>query len=272
MTSSTGPDPRPPATFLTLPDRARKPRRTGITHVLDDGVPLAEARARLDSAAACIDVWKFGWGLAYIDPQLDAKLALLEAAGVRACTGGTLLEIAWLQGATDAFFEWAAAHGFPCVEVSCGTVPMSRDDKDRLIAAAAQHFTVLAEVGAKDPAVPVSPERWAADAAADLAAGASCVVTEGRASGTVGLFDPDGTVRREVVDAVVAAVGVERVLFEAPRRSQQAWLIGLFGSDVNLGNIPVADVLAVETLRLGLRSDTLRTVAVPAEPAGGAQP
>lgn len=254
-----GAAPRP--AFLTLPSRTTKPRRTGLTHVLDDGIPLEEAAQRLGNAGAHIDLWKFGWGISYIDPQLDAKLELLAAHGVRACTGGTLLELAWLQGVAPAFLDWAAARGFACVEVSAGSVSMTRQVKDQLIGAAAERFTVLAEVGGKDPAAVVSPEQWAADARADLEAGATLVVTEGRASGTVGLFHPDGSVRSGVVDAVVGAVGVDHLLFEAPRRDQQAWLIERFGSDVNLGNIRLDQVLGLETLRLGLRSDTLHAVA-----------
>jgi len=115
---------------------------------------------------------------------------------------------------------------------------------------------VLAEVGAKDPLAEVGAQAWAQEAAADLAAGATWVVTEGRESGTVGLFTADGAVRTEVVDAVVAAVGVGSTVFEAPRKDQQAWLIRRFGPDVNLANIAPRDALGLEALRLGLRADT----------------
>lgn len=242
--------------FLTLPGRTAKPRRHGVSHVLDNGMSAAEAEQRLAAASAWIDIWKFGWGTAYIDPSLEAKLELLAAQGVLACVGGTLLEISWRQGVVEEFWDWAEAAGFPCVEVSCGTVPMSRADKDKLIGSAASRFTVLTEVGLKDPTVPPSAARWAADARADLAAGARWVITEGRESGTVGLYDATGEVRADLADAVAEAAGLENVLFEAPRRAQQAWLIRRFGPNVNLGNIPPADALAVETLRLGLRSDT----------------
>lgn len=243
--------------FLTLPSRTTKPRRSGISHVLDNGMPLAEAEQRLASAADSIDVWKFGWGTAYIDPWLEAKLELLAAHRVLACTGGTLLEIAWQQGAAGRFLHWAQAAGFPCVEVSDGSLAMDREVKNAMIGTAASRFEVLAEIGRKDPSAPVSAEQWSADARADVAAGARWVVTEGRDSGTVGLFTPDGDVRAEIVDAVVATVGLETVVFEAPRKAQQAWLIRRYGANVNLGNINPAEALAVEALRLGLRSDTM---------------
>lgn len=252
--------------FLSLPARTSKPRRTGISHVLDNGLSLGEVRDRLDAASDSIDVWKFGWGTAYLDPALTAKLELLAEHDVLACPGGTLLEIAWQQGVADEFLDWAQAVGFPAVEVSCGSVSMTRPVKDSLIRTAAARFTVLAEVGRKEPNAPVSTTEWARDAAADVAAGARWVVTEGRESGTVGLFTADGEVRSDLVDAIVASVGVDAVLFEAPRRAQQAWLIRHLGPDVNLGNISARDALSVEALRLGLRSDTIEAALTGAAP------
>jgi phosphosulfolactate synthase len=246
--------------FLKLPARTVKPRETGLLHVLDDGMSLAEARQHLDSGGPVIDIWKFGWGTAYIDQDLTEKLALLARHGVRACTGGTLLEIAWQQGAITAFLDWAQDVGFPHVEVSCGTVDMTRRQKSELIRASARRFTVLAEIGRKEASAPVSPRQWAADAAADLSAGAVRVIAEGRESGTVGLYKSDGSVRAGVAEAVVAAVGLDYVLFEAPQRAQQSWLIRRYGANVNLGNVRPAAALAVEALRLGLRSDTAATM------------
>lgn len=242
--------------FLRLPERSAKPRRSGVTHVLDKGMPVSEAAALLDVCGPYVDIWKLGWGTAYLDPGLEPKLALLASHGVLACTGGTLLEIAWHQGVVDRYLDWAAETGFPCVEVSCGVVQLGESERDALIARAAQRFTVLSEVGLKDPSVEVSGQQWAKDAAAALAAGASWIVTEGRESGTVGLYDPDGGVREQVVDDVVDAVGAENVVFEAPRKDQQSWLVRRFGADVNLGNIALTEVLPLEALRLGLRADT----------------
>jgi phosphosulfolactate synthase len=243
--------------FLTVPERADKPRRRGITHVLDKGLPVGEAEDLLGVCGEYMDVWKLGWGTAYLDPGVPDKIALLAEHGVLACPGGTLLEVAWQQGVVEDFLDWAGRSGFPCVEVSCGAVAMTATEKRALVAAAAERFIVLGEIGAKDPRVEVSAAAWARAAAADLEAGATWVVTEGRESGTVGLYSPDGQVRGDVVDAVVAAVGVDSTVFEAPRKDQQAWLIRRFGADVNLGNVAPNEVLALEALRLGLRADTI---------------
>jgi phosphosulfolactate synthase len=115
---------------------------------------------------------------------------------------------------------------------------------------------VFAETGAKDDHAPVVTEEWLAEMATDLDAGASWVVAEGRESGTVGLYHGDGSVRADLVDAIAERIPVDRVIFEAPRKSQQAWFVKRFGAGVNLGNVPPEEVLALETLRLGLRADT----------------
>jgi phosphosulfolactate synthase len=245
-----------PPTFLSLPGRSAKPRTVGLTHVLDKGLTVESTRSALAAAAPHMDVWKFGWGTAYLDVGLAEKLELLRAHGVHSCLGGTLLEISWSQGRAENCLDWAAAMGFDSVEVSRGVAPMSLDDKHALLRLAAQRFVVLSEVGSKDPHQVFTAEQWTGEVAGDLVAGARWVITEGRESGTVGIYREDGAVREEVVAAAVRGGGVDKILFEAPHKDQQAWLIRAFGPDVNLANIPAQEVVSLETLRLGLRADT----------------
>ncbi len=242
--------------FLTLPARRPKPRNVGLTHVLDTGVSPAVAADVLAGNGAHVDIWKTGWGTAYIDARLGAKLAVLARQGVASCLGGTLLEIAWAQGAAEGCLAWAHEAGFSHVEVSRGTVAMTVADKHDLVRRASDRFVVLTEVGVKDQEQQHTLAQWGDEAGSDREAGAELVVAEGRQSGTVGIFDADGGVREDVVDVVVGAVGPDRVVFEAPRTHQQAWFIRRFGPDVNLGNIALDEVASLETLRLGLRSDT----------------
>jgi len=244
------------ADFLDLPARSAKPRGTGITHVLDRGIPLAQSADLLATSGSYVDVWKLGWGISYLDPNLAAKLELLDGHRVLASPGGTLLEIAWAQGRVAQFLGWARDCGFPCIEVSAGTVPMADAAKQNLITDAAKHFIVLAEVGPKDPGVHLAPAQWAQAVSRDLEAGATWVLAEGRASGTVGIYDHDGAVREDVVDALVSVTGPGSLVFEAPREDQQAWFVRRFGPDVNLANVQPADALGLETLRLSLRADT----------------
>ena len=233
--------------------------------MIDAGLPLPDVRAILGVAAPYIDVWKLGWGSAYLDTALDAKLRLLRRHDVAACPGGTLLEVAALQGRADACLEWAAAYGFTQVEVSDGLGLLGEDAKAALIRRAAATFAVVSEVGMKDPSSVLTPATWVELARADLDAGASAVLTEGRESGTVGLYAADGSVRAEVVDALVDGIGPDHLIFEAPHRHQQAWLIRRIGPDVNLANVAPREAVGLEALRLGLRADT--TIALHALPA-----
>jgi phosphosulfolactate synthase len=250
--------------FLRLPVRGGKPRTAGLTHVLDKGVSPLRTQALLEVAGEFVDIWKFGWGTAYLDRGFERKLALLAEHGVLACLGGTLLEIAWSQGRVEECLRWAGDAGVPLVEVSRGVMPMPLADKARLITRATRSFTVLAEVGTKDPARQLGIGEWKDEVGHDLAAGAWLVITEGRASGTVGTYDASGAVIEEVINAVVGVAGHERILFEAPRKHQQAWCINRFGADVNVGNVALDDIVNLETLRLGLRADTAVIASGPA--------
>jgi len=259
--------------FLTVTPASGKPRPTRLTNVLDTGIAPGDLRVLLARCGPHVDIWKMGWGTAYLDPDVAEKLLILDQYGVRACTGGTLLEAAWLQGRAEECLAWCSKIGFPCVEVSNGVAGMSLAEKRRLISAAARQFTVLAETGSKDPRAPFLPEKWVQEMLGDIESGAAWVITEGRAQGTVGMFSAEGRVREEEAGRLVALladqVGIARVVFEAPHKNQQAWLISRLGADVSLGNVPPGDVLALECLRRGLRADTIHLLAGAAPAAAG---
>ncbi|MBV9816898.1 MAG: phosphosulfolactate synthase [Solirubrobacterales bacterium] len=244
------------ADFLDLPARAAKPRRVGITHALDRGLGVGELESMLGQAGPFVDIVKFGWGTAYVSPTIAEKVACCRRHRVRVCLGGTLLEIAEAQGRTRQLVAWVRELGVDCVEISNGALGMPAQRKLELVAQLSADFTVLAEVGSKRPVTPSASE-WIAEMTADLDAGASWVVAEGRESGSVGLYDEAGTIRQPLLAEILAAVGGERVIFEAPRREQQAVLIGRLGPDVNLGNVATDQVISLETLRVGLRADTV---------------
>lgn len=247
-------------TFLELPPRAQKPRESGLTHVLDKGLPVDALGFLLAQTSQVIDVLKIGWGIAYVDPTAKQRVALCDAAGVTVSLGGTLLEIAVAQGRVEALCEWAKALGIHAVEVSNGLECLTSERKCDLVRTLSKEFLVLAETGAKDGRTEVVAERWLAEMQADLEAGARWVIAEGRESGTVGLYDSAGKVREDLVEAIAARIPLDRVIFEAPQKGQQAWFIECLGPDANLGNIPTSEVLSLETLRLGLRADTASMV------------
>lgn len=245
--------------FLELPQRDHKPRRRGLTHVLDKGMTARALEAQLAQTGDLIDVLKIGWGIAYVDPTVKDRVALCNEAGVTVCLGGTLLEVCVAQGQVDSMRRWAAGIGIDAVEVSDGLQVMRADRKTELIRSLSADFVVLAETGAKDGHVPVVTEQWLAEMEADLAAGATWIIAEGRESGTVGLYHDDGRVRADLVEAIATRLPLDKVIFETPKKAQQVAFIRRFGAAVNLGNVSPDEVLPLETLRLGLRADTAVT-------------
>ncbi len=243
--------------FLTLPERSGKPRRDGLTHVLDKGLSLVGLESLIQTAGQSIDIVKLGWGTAYVSDGVKAKVAMCRDAGITLCLGGTLLEICNHQHRIPDYVRWLHRLGITHVEVSDGALAMPGERKRELISSLSQEFLVLSEVGSKNPSREVVAADWVAEMTDDLAAGASLLIAEARESGTVGLYQPNGEVRAELVEAIVEAMPVGKIIFESPRKDQQAWFIRRLGSRANLGNIPADDVVALETLRLGLRSDTL---------------
>lgn len=249
--------------FLDLGTRSQKPRRSGVTHVLDKGTSIDHVEGLLAQAGDLIDVVKVGWGIGYVDRLLSERVRLYRGAGIIVTLGGTLLEIAFQQGRLDDLCRWAQGCGIDALEVSNGLGAMGPRTKRRLIEMLATDFIVLAEAGSKDGSAPVIPAQWLVEMEEDLGAGARWVIAEGRESGTVGLYRADGSIRDDLVDALASRVCVERIIFEAPQKAQQAWFIRRFGANVNLGNVAPDEVLPLETLRIGLRADTAE-LAIPA--------
>jgi phosphosulfolactate synthase len=244
-------------TFLKLPARAAKPRARGVTHVLDSGLTPEGTRAFLGQSGHLVDIVKVGWGIGYVDPALNTRVGICAEHGCPVSLGGTLLEVAAIQDRVGELREWALATGITHIEVSNGLRALTASRKHALVRELAADFVVLAETGAKEGNYPPTPAEWAQEMIRDLEAGASWVIAEGRESGTVGLYHPDQGIRENLVSAILGSVPQDKVIFEAPRKSQQAWFVRQLGADVNIGNVAPASVLALETLRLGLRADTV---------------
>lgn len=244
-------------TFLDLPARAAKPRPNGITHVLDKGLTPEATRAFLGQAAHLVDIVKVGWGIGYVDPSLPTRVRICAVHGSPVCLGGTLLEVAAMQDRVGELRDWALDTGITHLEVSNGLRALPAERKHALVRELAADFVVLAETGAKEGNYPPTPAAWADEMARDLDVGAAWVVAEGRESGTVGLYDSDHVVREDLVKVILDRVPQDRVIFEAPTKAQQAWFVRQLGAHVNIGNVEPAGVLALETLRLGLRADTV---------------
>jgi phosphosulfolactate synthase len=256
--------------LLDLPDRTAKPRQDGITHVLDKGLSVAEVDGMVEVAGASVDIVKLGWGTALVSANLAPKLERYAARGIPVVLGGTLTELAIRQNRVDGLVAWLRELGLRHVEISDGTIPLEPERKRALIEQLSGEFVVLAEVGSKDADFIMAPYVWVEQIERDLDAGAWKVITEARESGNAGIYRADGEPRTGLIDEIAHAIDPDRLIFEAPLRPQQVWLLTRFGTECNLGNIAPDDVLSLETLRLGLRSDTVERFALgDAETAGG---
>jgi phosphosulfolactate synthase len=237
----------------------------GLTHVLDKGLGPRGWEDVLEMAGDHISIVKLGWGTAYVTQNLERKLAVLREKPV--VFGGTFFEVVYVKDKLDEYKQWLSNLGITHVEISDGTVDIPRERKLELIADFARDFTVLSEVGSKDSSVEYTAAEWTQWLREELAAGAWKVITEAREGGTAGIFDSSGGMRTELIGEIALEVGPMNVIFEAPSKAAQTWFIKQFGPSVNLGNIPPEEVIPLETLRLGLRGDTLKEVLLGSEPA-----
>jgi phosphosulfolactate synthase len=205
-----------------------------------------------------ISIVKLGWGTSYVTSNLERKLAVLRDK--RVVFGGTFFEVVYAKDRIDDYKQWLTDLGLTHVEISDGTIDIPRERKLELIADFARDFTVLSEVGSKDSSVEYTADEWTTWLNEELEAGAWKVITEAREGGTAGIFDSSGGMRTELIAEIADAVGPANIVFEAPSKAAQAWFVKRFGPSVNLGNIPPDEVIPLQTLRLGLRGDTLKEV------------
>jgi phosphosulfolactate synthase len=238
-------------------------RHVGLTHVIDKGLGPRAWEDVLEVAGDHISIVKLGWGTAYVTSNLERKLDVLREKPI--VIGGTFFEVVYAKGRIDDYKSWLNDLGLTHVEISDGTIDIPRDRKLELIADFARDFTVLSEVGSKDSSVEFTAEQWTTWLNEELEAGAWKVITEAREGGTAGIFDSSGGMRTELVADIANVVGPANIVFEAPSKAAQAWFIKQFGPSVNLGNIPPEEVIPLETLRLGLRGDTLKEVLLGGE-------
>jgi len=240
-------------------------RDGGLTHVLDKGLGPRAWEDVLETSGPYIDIVKLGWGTAFVTEGLERKLDILREKPV--VIGGTFFEVVYVKDQLDDYKRWLGELGITHVEISDGTIEIPRERKLELIEDFARDFTVLSEVGSKDSDVVFAPYEWVEWIKQEKDAGAWKVITEARESGTAGVFRASGEMRTGLVAEIAHSIDFHDLVWEAPTKASQAWFIKEFGSNVNLGNIPPEEVIPLETLRLGLRGDTLKEVLLGGERA-----
>ena len=245
--------------FLSTPKRSQKPRDYGITSLIDNGVPTQYFIDVIESDADLIDIVKFGWCTALVTKDLEKKIECLVKHRVEYYFGGTLFEKALSQNNLDGFYKFLKQHNCKIMEISDGTLTISGQDKAKHISFFAKEFYVLSEVGKKDitEADNMLISRWIDEIHNDLAAGAKKIILESRESGESGICDAHGSLRPDLVSSITKSrFRASDAIWEAPNKMLQTSLISSIGPNVNLANIAFGDVVGLETLRLGIRSDT----------------
>jgi phosphosulfolactate synthase len=239
-----------------IPERTQKPRSSGFTMVMDKGLSLRQVEDFLEVSGQHTDIVKLGWATSYVTPNLTEKLKLYRDAGIPVYFGGTLFEAFIVRGQFDDYRRTLDKYQMGYAEISDGSITIDHDEKCNYIQELSKQLTVISEVGSKDVEKIFAPYKWIKLMNAELEAGSWKVIAEARESGNVGIYRDSGEVRQGLVDEILTQIPEEKIIWEAPQKAQQVWFIKLIGANVNLGNIAPAEVIPLETIRLGLRSDT----------------
>ena len=239
-----------------MPERTKKPRTKGVVMVMDKGLSIREAEDFISVSGDLTDFVKLGFGTSVVTPNVKEKIKLYQEANIKVYLGGTLFEAFMIRNMEDEYRQFIDGLGIDTIEISDGSMRIDHAKKCEVIRNFSKHYMVLSEVGAKEAGILIAPARWIEMMETELAAGAFKVIAEARESGTVGIYRPSGKAHTVLINMILSKIAIDKILWEAPLKSQQAWFINHFGADVNLGNISPNDIIPLETLRLGLRGDT----------------
>ena len=243
-------------TLNNIPDRESKPRQSGITMVMDKGLSIGEVENLIDGSGPYIDFIKLGFGSSMITPNLQRKLDAYRQGGLPVYFGGTLFEAFIIRKKFNEYVKLMQKYKMEYAEISDGSIVLEHNQKCEYIRQLSKHVTVISEVGSKEEGIIIHPKKWTDMMQAEIDAGVFKVIAEARESGTVGIYRPSGKAHVVLINKITSKIPPEKIIWEAPQKSQQTYFINHFGANVNLGNIAPNEVIALESLRLGLRSDT----------------
>ena len=239
-----------------IPERTLQPRVSGITMMMDKGMSTREMEDFLSTSSNYTDLIKFGFGTALVSKNIKEKVSLIKQAGIKPYLGGTMFELFYARDRIKDYFQLVDNLDIETIEISDGSIFINHDEKCHLINEYSKNYQVLSEVGSKEEGILISPAKWIKMMANELQAGSWKVIAEGRESGSVGIFRPNGKPHTMLINKIISKIDSSKILWESPTKKQQTWFVNLFNENVNLGNIAPKDVIPLETLRLGLRGDT----------------
>ena len=240
-----------------LPERSQKPREKGVSMVMDKGLSITQASELVQVAGHLIDFIKLGFGTSYVSAGVKEKIEIYQKAGIEVYLGGTFFEAFLVRDAMDKYEALLEKYKLKTVEISDGSIELPSEEKCKWIRYFEQKkYKVFSEVGSKNDSIIIEPKKWIRLMSEELQAGAYKVIAEARESGNVGIYWSSGKAHKVLINRILSKVDKDKILWEAPQKSQQIYFIKLLGAEVNLGNIAPSDIIPCETLRLGLRGDT----------------
>src|SRR5579875_569787 len=233
-------------------------RRNGLTMVIDRLSGLIEQE--FDQVSEYVDIVEIGWGLPLVwkEDAIAARIKFYKRHGVKVSMSGTLLEYSVFHGQMESMLVRAKRLGFDIVEISDGIIDITTEQRQRIVKSVkSKDFEFLVAVGKKDPSAQLSLAETLARIDAGFALDPLKVVLEGRERGRgVGIYDENGEIKWPMLRTITKSIDHERLIFEAPSETQQAALISELGPGVNLGNVSLNSIAALQSERLGLRFDT----------------
>jgi phosphosulfolactate synthase len=242
----------------SIPDRTSQPRTHGLTVISDKGLSLSEAQYLLSAAGPYVDMVKLAFGTPLVTSLLAEKIKLYQSYNVRVFFGGLLFEAFLIRDQLKEYIQLVEKYGINSIEISDGSIDISHEQKCNYIRQFSSRTKVFSEIGSKDKdKVKVTPPyKWIELMQAELDAGSSYLVAEAKEMGDVGIYRNSGEVREGLIEEILTKISAERIIWEAPVKDQQLYFIKLLGCNANLGNINANEVIGLEAMRLGLRSDS----------------
>ncbi len=224
--------------------------------MVDNGLACSQVANLLDVAGEWIDLVELSEGTALVTANLQTKLNIYRTHHVPVVFGSIITRLAMAQGRLDRLRGWLRDLDVTVLMVPHVVPTLTSLERLLMIEQLACDYTVLSDfAGDASTDAVFTPARSARLVHDEMSAGATGVLI-----GYPMPLDLSGSIcdlHRHWLEGLIGCAGVDDLIFGAPDKALQVWLLEYVGREVNLGSIRTDDVISLETLRLGLRSDTM---------------
>ena len=217
---------------------------------------LADLKSKLADLSALIDLVKISISALHSGTSIKERIAFYRSTGVQILLSGTIFEACYLRNELDLFYKFIYDNEIDAVEISSSIIQIENEKKGEIIHRLASDFRVISELGYKQNSAVASSQIWNSFLLSDLEAGAWKIILEGGEVGKSYIFDENGIPWESRINAIAAKTGIQNLIWETPHPDQQLWFVKKFGQGVNLANIQAGELTRLESLRLGLHSET----------------